>query len=120
MKKTITLYVVGKGKQLFLINEKFWDKMMELAVERKQWAKSLPDPKGWLARACEVSRKMYHEYVNMSLEDIAIDFYRYFFYRAFISTPKPFQYQIDAKAYADWVEITGIKPEEYIELALVK
>ena len=87
------------------INQKFYDAMLLQAKENKLWAEEKLKELGtrdW--SASQVSREMFWERLDKSVEDLAMDKYKYFKMRAFAKQGEHF---IDPQAKNNWEAITG-------------
>jgi hypothetical protein len=112
MKTPTTITLHGFSQQLFEVNQAFWLKMYRQAERSKRWARKVKNDQKWLDGACTESKKHLQEVLTKTTVEIANDGYRYWFLRAEISEgPYP---QIDEQAYKQWIELTGIKPSEYV------
>lgn len=89
------------------INQKFYQAMIEQAKEDKLWAEEKLKELGTIDwNASQVSREMFWERLHKSIEELAMDKYKYFKMRAF-AKGNSYNTYIDPKAKEMWEIITG-------------
>lgn len=90
-------------------NQAVYDYCLNVAKEKKLWAEQKNkelDGKPW-SNASEVSQKMLKDYTEQTIEELAIDKYKYLRLRShsFHDT-----FPIDKPSFELWTKLTGIEP----------
>lgn len=73
--------VAGKMVKVPFVPE-IWNESLRHAMENKQWAEKTQYDEQWMNTASEVSKEALRKYLDLSVRELAIDYYQYWYLRS--------------------------------------